>query len=88
FRGSLPGRHVHVTDVVGIAATADAGGYWLVGANGGVSAFGDARFRGSLPGRHVHVTDVVGIAATADAGGYWLVGRNGGVFVFGDAPSR
>ncbi|MGH9101192.1 MAG: hypothetical protein ACRDV8_13315, partial [Acidimicrobiales bacterium] len=77
-----------VTHIVGAAATHDGKGYWIVGANGGVFAFGDARFRGSLPGRHVHVTDVVGIAATADAGGYWLVGRNGGVFVFGDAPSR
>jgi hypothetical protein len=36
--------------VVAMAATADGGGYWLVGADGGVFAFGDARFHGSLAG--------------------------------------
>ncbi|HXQ62399.1 MAG TPA: fibronectin type III domain-containing protein, partial [Acidimicrobiales bacterium] len=32
FDGSLPGTGTHVHDVVGMAATADGGGYWLVGA--------------------------------------------------------
>ena len=35
--------------VVGIAATSDGGGYWLVGADGGVFTFGDAGFFGSIP---------------------------------------
>jgi len=30
-----------------MGATPDGGGYWLVGADGGVFAFGDARFFGS-----------------------------------------
>jgi len=30
-----------------MASTPDGGGYWLVGADGGVFAFGDARFDGS-----------------------------------------
>ena len=60
FFGSLPGLGVHVSDVVGIAATPDGKGYWLVGAHGGVFSFGDAQFFGSLPGLGVHVSDVVG----------------------------
>ena len=35
--------------VVGIAATLDGPGYWVVTADGTVSAFGDARFYGDLP---------------------------------------
>ena len=33
--------------IVGIAATPDGGGYWLVAADGGVFSFGDAHFYGS-----------------------------------------
>ena len=32
--------------IVGMAATPDGGGYWLVGADGGVFSFGDAVFHG------------------------------------------
>ena len=37
--------------VVGIAATTDGGGYWLVAADGGVFNFGDAGFFGSMGGQ-------------------------------------
>ena len=37
--------------VVDMAATPTGGGYWLVSADGGVYAFGDAGFFGSLGGR-------------------------------------
>jgi len=48
FFGSLPGLGVDpASPIVGIAATPDGGGYWLVGADGGVFAFGDAIFHGS-----------------------------------------
>jgi hypothetical protein len=57
----------------------------MVGADGGVFAFGDAGFVGSLPGLHIHVNDVVGVVATPDGKGYWMVGSDGGVFAFGDA---
>jgi hypothetical protein len=70
--------------MVGIAATRDGRGYWLVASNGGVFSFGDARFHGSLAGRHLRA-GVVGIAATQDGRGYWLVAADGGVFSFGDA---
>ena len=36
--------------VTGMAATADGHGYWLVAADGGIFAFGDAPFLGSMGG--------------------------------------
>jgi hypothetical protein len=45
-----------------MAATGSGGGYWLVAADGGVFAFGDARFLGSLPAQG-GVDTVVGLAA-------------------------
>lgn len=38
--------------VVGMTATPDGRGYWLVAADGGVYAFGSAQFHGSIPGSH------------------------------------
>jgi hypothetical protein len=71
--------------VSGAASTSDAKGYWEVGTDGGVFAFGDADFYGSLPGRDVTPNaPIVGMARTSDGGGYWLVGADGGVFAFGD----
>ncbi|MDA8341848.1 MAG: N-acetylmuramoyl-L-alanine amidase, partial [Actinomycetota bacterium] len=69
--------------VVG-AAAAPGHGYWLVAADGGVFAFGDATTWGSAAG-HPLAAPVVGMAATPDGGGYWLVAADGGVFAFGDA---
>jgi hypothetical protein len=68
----------------GIASTPDGGGYWLVGIDGGVFAYGDAVFYGSMGGQQV-VAPVDGIARTSDGHGYWLVSYDGGVFAFGDA---
>jgi hypothetical protein len=36
--------------VVGMAATPDGGGYWLVASDGGIFSFGDAPFLGSTGG--------------------------------------
>jgi hypothetical protein len=71
--------------VVGIAATRDGQGYWLVERDGNVLAFGSATLHGTLPRLHTHVSDIVAIAPTGDGGGYWLIGRDGGEFAFGDA---
>jgi hypothetical protein len=60
-------------------------GYWMVGSDGGVFAFGDAGFVGSLPGIGVHVNDIVAVVPTSTGKGYWMVGADGGVFAFGDA---
>jgi len=67
-----------------MAATPDGGGYWLVGADGGVFAYGDAAFDGSAATLPLNAP-VVAVAATPDGGGYWLVGADGGVFAYGDA---
>ena len=60
------------------------GGYWMVGRDGAVYAFGDAKFLGSAGGSKLN-RPVVGIAATPSRNGYWLVGDDGGVFAYGDA---
>ena len=59
--------------IVGMAATPDGGGYWLVGSDGGIFAYGDAPFEGSPGGTPLN-KPIVGMAATPDGGGYWLVG--------------
>jgi len=71
-------------DVVGIASTPSGRGYWLAGADGGVFAYGDARYFGSLTRGPKHAP-VTGIESTPSGHGYWLVGSDGGVFSFGDA---
>jgi hypothetical protein len=58
----------------------------MIGADGGVFAFGDAQFRGSMGGQHLN-RPVVGIAPSPDNAGYWLVASDGGVFAF-SAPFR
>ena len=64
--GHSPGIGVHVHDIVGIVPTANDLGYFLVGRDGGVFAFGNAPFIGSLPGRGTDVDDIVGIATSSE----------------------
>ena len=71
--------------IVGMAATPDDRGYWLVAADGGIFAYGDAQFYGSTGGLTL-TSPVVSIAPTADGHGYWLAAADGGVFAYGDAP--
>jgi N-acetylmuramoyl-L-alanine amidase len=70
--------------IVGMAATPDGQGYWLVAADGGIFTFGDATFYGSTGAIHLN-EPIVGMAATPDGRGYWLVAADGGIFTFGDA---
>ena len=56
----------------------------MVATDGGVFAFGDARFFGSA-GSLKLAAPVVGIALTEDEKGYWLTAADGGVFCYGDA---
>jgi ELWxxDGT repeat protein len=75
-------------DIVGIALHAPAAkaddelGYWLVGEDGGVFAFGSAPFLGSMGGVRL-ASPVVGMVASGR--GYSLVAADGGVFTFGAA---
>jgi hypothetical protein len=66
-------------------ATPDGQGYWLAAADGGIFAFGDARYYGSTGGEPINAP-VTGIESSATGAGYWLVSRDGGIFAFGDAP--
>jgi hypothetical protein len=49
-----------------MAATPDGHGYWLVAADGGIFAFGDADFEGSTGGVVLN-RPIVGMAATLSA---------------------
>jgi hypothetical protein len=82
FAGSMGGVALAAPVVAG-ARDPVTGGYWEVGADGGVFAF-DADYTGSMGGRRL-AAPVVGMAPTADGGGYWLVASDGGVFAFGNA---
>ncbi|MEW6472117.1 MAG: Ig-like domain-containing protein [Actinomycetota bacterium] len=57
-------------------------GYWLLGKDGGVFAFGDARYFGANRNQG---RDIAGMAATATGNGYWTVDDDGDVFPYGDA---
>ena len=83
FVGSMSGRGM-AQPVVGIALDPTSAGYWLVGADGGVFAFG-AAFYGpaNVP---PPTSPIVGIAPTPTGHGYWVAGSDGGVFAYGDAP--
>ncbi|WP_298334650.1 hypothetical protein [Ferrimicrobium sp.] len=89
----LGGAHPLNAPIVGMAATPNGGGYWLVAADGGVFDFGNAHFYGStytygitgLGGAHPLNAPIVGIVPTPNGGGYWLIAADGGVFDFGDA---
>jgi hypothetical protein len=87
FLGSpaLPSNaRVPSLSIVGMAATPDGKGYWLVNASGRIYQFGDA---GSFGGTAVRTLNkpIVGMAVTPDGKGYWLVASDGGVFDYGDA---
>jgi hypothetical protein len=70
--------------IVGMAATPDGAGDWMVGRDGGVFSSGDAGFYGSTGSLTLN-KPVVGMAATPDGKGYWFVASDGGIFAYGDA---
>jgi hypothetical protein len=59
-------------------------GYWILGDDGGVFAYGQASFLGSTGGEPLNAP-VVGFEATPDGRGYWLVAADGGIFAYGSA---
>ncbi|MGI8685316.1 MAG: hypothetical protein ACR2MO_09555 [Acidimicrobiales bacterium] len=73
---------VFITDR--LAPEVTAGGYRLVANDGGIFAFGNARFLGSTGGTRL-AQPIVGMATTPSKAGYWLVAADGGIFAFGDA---
>jgi hypothetical protein len=83
FFGSTGGMVLN-KPVVGMAATSNGQGYWLVAADGGVFTFGNAPFDGSM-GSTVLAEPVVGLTAMPGNAGYRMVASDGGIFDFGDA---
>jgi len=96
FFGSLPGLgiapagsgggHSLAAPIVAMVPSTDDGGYFMVASDGGVFAFGDARFAGSCPGIGGCSGSAVAVMPDATGNGYWLVTATGNVYAFGDAP--
>jgi Peptidase A4 family/IPT/TIG domain len=96
FFGSLPGLGLHPAGsglprslnapIVGMVPSNDDAGYFMVAADGGVFAFGDAHFAGSCPGIGGCSGAAVAVIPDASGDGYWLVTKTGNVYTFGDAP--
>jgi hypothetical protein len=95
FYGSIPGigiapagsanpRRLNAP-IVGVVPSSDDSGYFMVGADGGVFAFGDAKFEGSCPGIGGCSGAAVAVMPDASGDGYWVVTATGHVYSFGDA---
>ncbi len=95
FYGSIPGLGLHPAGsglpnslnapVVGVVPTVTRHGYFMVASDGGVFAFGDARFEGSCPGIGGCAGTAVAVMPDQTGKGYWLVTSTGDVYAFGDA---
>jgi hypothetical protein len=95
FFGSIPGAGLHPAGsgvpnslnapIVGMVPSSDGGGYFLVASDGGVFAFGDAKFAGSCPGIGGCNGKAVAVMPDATGNGYWVVTSSGSVYPFGDA---
>jgi hypothetical protein len=70
--------------IVGMSPTSTGLGYWLVASDGGIFAYGDARFFGSTGAIKLN-KPITGMSVTPTGNGYWLVASDGGIFAFGDA---
>jgi hypothetical protein len=95
FYGSIPGLGLHPAGsglphslnapIVGMVPSHDQGGYLMVASDGGVFAFGDARFAGSCPGIGGCAGAAVAVMSDASGNGYWLITSTGNMYAFGDA---
>ena len=71
--------------IVGMVPSTDGGGYFMVGSDGGVFAFGDAKFEGSCPSIGGCSGAAVTVMPDATGNGYWLLTATGHIYTFGDA---
>jgi hypothetical protein len=95
FYGSIPGLGLAPAGttapkrlnapIVGMVPSSDGGGYFMVASDGGVFAFGDAKFEGSCPGIGGCSGAAVAVMPDASGDGYWLVTATGHVYTFGNA---
>jgi len=98
FYGSIPGLGIAPAGtgaprslnapIVGMVPSVDDRGYFMVAADGGVFAFGDAAFEGSCPGIGGCAGTAVSVMPDATGGGYWLVTDTGYVYTFGNAANQ
>jgi hypothetical protein len=65
--------------------TPDGAGYWLVAGDGGIFAYGDAKFYGSTGAIHL-AAPITAMASMPDGNGYWFSASDGGLFNYGSAP--
>jgi hypothetical protein len=97
FHGSIPGLGLAPAGsgapkelnapIVAMVASPDGQGYLLVAQDGGVFAFGDARFWGSCPQIGGCSGSVVAVVPDQGEAGYWVVTSSGHVYAFGDATN-
>jgi hypothetical protein len=95
YYGSIPGSGLQPAGsgrprslnapIVGMVPSSDGGGYFMVASDGGVFAFGDARFEGSCPGIGGCRGAAVAVVPDATGNGYWVITSTGAVYPFGDA---
>jgi hypothetical protein len=95
YYGSIPGSGLSPAGsgaprslnapIVGMVPSNDGGGYFMVASDGGVFAFGDARFEGSCPGIGGCNGAAVAVVPDATGNGYWVMTSTGAVYTFGDA---
>ena len=83
--GDTSGRPALAAPIVAMVPSSDGAGYFMVAADGGVFAFGDARFAGSCPGIGGCAGAAVAVMPDASGSGYWLITSTGSVYAFGDA---
>jgi hypothetical protein len=96
FYGSIPALGLHPAGsgapnslsapIVAMVPSSTGHGYFMVGSDGGVFAFGDAHFAGSCPGIGGCAGAAVAVMPDRSGNGYWLVTSTGAVYAFGDAP--
>ncbi|HEX7168045.1 MAG TPA: CAP domain-containing protein [Acidimicrobiales bacterium] len=66
------------------ATKTGATGYYVLGSDGAIFAYGNAPYKGGVPQLGLRI-DAVLMTLTPSHSGYWIAGRDGGIFSFGDA---
>jgi sugar lactone lactonase YvrE len=71
----------------GATAAPGRSGYWMLGTDGKIFPFGDAKSMGDAASALPAGTRAMHIDPTPTTNGYWIVSEDGAVYAFGDAPT-
>jgi sugar lactone lactonase YvrE/ribosomal protein L24E len=71
----------------GATAVPGRAGYWMLGNDGKIFAFGDAKSMGDASTALPAGSKAMHIEPTPTANGYWIVNDDGAVYAYGDAPT-